>query len=258
MSVRVTNIQRMCCDDGPGIRTTVFLKGCSIHCPWCSNPENISYEKQPICDRENPQTYTGREYGMDYEPQKLVSVLEKDRKFWGCDGGVTFSGGEALLQAVQLEEVWVQLKRDGIHLALETALFIPEPLLEIAMQYIDFYYVDVKLLDEDLCASVLGGNIGQYRQNVERLVSQQKNIHFRVPCSKEYVLQESNQAALCDFFRQYRQYPVEIFSIHDLGREKYRTLGMEMPRFENVTDVELEAFQRRLSKEGCQVKIISI
>ncbi len=256
MSIRVTNIQRMCFDDGPGIRTTVFLKGCGIHCPWCCNPENISFERQSFCDGEN--MHASGVYGSDYDPESLTEILVKDRKFWGNDGGITFSGGEALMQAKQLEEVWARLKSDGIHMAVETALFVPAALLEIAMRYIDFYYVDVKLLERDLCASVLGGDIEQYRENVEELVSKRKSIHFRVPCTKEYVLLESNQKELCSFLGKYRQFPVEIFAVHDLGKEKYRSLGMEMPHFESITEEEMDAFLEKLSQAGCQVKIIKI
>lgn len=250
MSVRVTNIQRMCFDDGPGIRTTVFMKGCSIHCPWCSNPENISFEKQT--------TLTCSEYGVDYEAQELVRILEKDKVFWGCDGGVTFSGGEALMQSRQLREVWDLLKSDGVHLAVETALFVPENLLEIAIQYIDFYYVDVKLIEESMCASVLGGDVNQYKENVKKLDAQHKDIHFRVPCSKEYVLQKSNREALLDFFKKYRQYPIEIFSLHDLGRKKYQSLGLEMQYFEKAAEQDLKDFQTQLQQEGCRAEIINI
>ena len=250
MSVRVTNIQRMCFDDGPGIRTTVFMKGCSIHCPWCSNPENISFEKQTAL--------TCSEYGVDYEAQELVRILEKDKGFWGCDGGVTFSGGEALMQSRRLREVWDLLKSDGIHLAVETALFVPEDLLEIAMQYIDFYYVDVKLLEKSMCTSVLGGDVNRYKENVKKLDAQRKDIHFRVPCSKEYVLQKGNREVLLDFFREYRQYPIEIFSLHDLGRKKYQSLGLEMQYFEKVTEQDLKDFQTQLQQEGCRVEIINI
>lgn len=256
MSIRVTNIQRMCFDDGPGIRTTVFLKGCSIHCPWCSNPENISFEKQSFCDGENIHSFG--EYGTDYNSEDLAEILFKDRKFWGTEGGVTFSGGEALMQAKQLEEVWARLKSDGIHMAVETALFVPAALLEIAMRYIDFYYVDVKLLEGNLCASVLGGDAGQYRENVEELASRHKSIHFRVPCSKEYVLLESNQKELCGFLGKYRQFPVEIFAVHDLGKGKYKSLGMEMPYFERITEEEMNAFLTKLFQAGCRAKIIQI
>lgn len=250
MSIRVTNIQRMCFDDGPGIRTTVFLKGCSLHCPWCSNPETISPRKQ--------KTSGGIEYGMDYEPGELTDILEKDRKFWGRDGGVTFSGGEALLQGRQLLEVWKYLKETGVGLAVETALFVPEELLETALPYMDFYYVDVKLLDAALCASVLGGHVGRYLQNVQRLATEGKDVHFRVPCCVEYVLRDQNRKLLLDFFGAYRQYPIELFPLHTLAESKYRSLGLEMPDFEQAGGPLLERFREELLTLGCQAKIISI
>lgn len=250
MSIRVTNIQRMCFDDGPGIRTTVFLKGCSIHCPWCSNPETISPRKQ--------KTSGGMEYGMDYEPGELTDILEKDRKFWGGDGGVTFSGGEALLQGRQLLEVWKYLKETGVGLAVETALFVPEELLETALPYMDFYYVDVKLLDAALCASVLGGHVGRYLQNVQRLAAEGKDVHFRVPCSVEYVLRDPNRKLLLDFFGAYRQYPIELFPLHHLAESKYRSLGLETPDFEQAGRPLLERFREELLSLGCAAEIISI
>ena len=250
MSIRVTNIQRMCFDDGPGIRSTVFLKGCSIHCPWCSNPETISFEKQKISE--------GVEYGRDYEPRELTDILEKDRKFWGRYGGVTFSGGEALMQGRQLLEVWKYLKETGVGLAVETALFVPEELLENALSYIDFYYVDVKLLDQALCASVLGGDVGRYLKNVQRLAAEGKDVHFRVPCSVEYVLQDQNRKLLLDFFKAYRQYPIELFPLHDLARSKYQGMGLEMPDFEQAGEPYLAHFREELLIRGCQVEIISI
>lgn len=250
MSVRVTNIQRMCFDDGPGIRTTVFMKGCSIHCPWCSNPENISFEKQT--------TFGGIEYGIDYEPQELVRILEKDKEFWDYDGGVTFSGGEVLMQAFQLEEVWALLKKDDVHLAVETALFVPAQAVEIAMRYIDLFYVDVKLLDRELCLSVLGGDLNSYYNNVKMLVSQGKDIYFRVPCFREYVMQEHHMKELLQFFRDYKQYPIELFPLHDLGRKKYESLGLRMREFEKVTERDLKIFQAKLIQEGCKAEIINI
>ena len=264
MSIRVSNIQRMCFEDGPGIRTTVFLKGCSIHCPWCSNPENISFEKQQYYDEA--KNIKG-EYGKDYNTEELIEVLKKDKKFWGQDGGITFSGGEVLMQAVQLEGVWKKLKEENIHLAVETALFVPEEFLHIAMKYIDFFYVDVKILLKEQCKQLLGGSLDLYLKNVEVLtdyVSKTKNttfekkICFRVPCSQEYVLEEKNQDMLCRFFEKYKEYPIEIFAIHNLGEKKYKLLKQEMENFEKVSEEQLIRFQKRLMQQGCCVEIISI
>lgn len=126
-TIMVSNIQRMCFHDGPGIRTTVFLKGCSIHCPWCSNPENISFYKEQysvngVCGV----------YGKEYSGEELISVIKKDEMFFGKDGGVTFSGGEPLMQTEALEGVFAALKKEGINIAVESSMFIPAECLRIA------------------------------------------------------------------------------------------------------------------------------
>ncbi len=255
MSIRVTNIQRMCFDDGPGIRTTVFLKGCSLHCPWCSNPETISGEKQEY--HRQGQAERGI-YGKDYEAEELLEELLKDRRFWGKEGGITFSGGEALLQAERLEPVWKKLKKEGIHLAVETALFVPEKNVELAEKYMDFFFVDVKILEKQQCREVLGGNVEQYLRNVQILTERNAALHFRVPCAGEYVLNAENKRALTDFFKKYDSFPIEIFGIHNLGSSKYEALGKTVPAFQTAMDEELEQLKAEWSRLGCKVEIIKL
>lgn len=255
--IRVTNIQRMCFDDGPGIRTTVFLKGCSLHCPWCSNPENICFEKQAYSLDDVSGELCGC-YGIDYTYGELFEVIKKDYKFWGNDGGVTFSGGEALLQAKELEPLLECLKKDNISVGVETALFIPKPLLGIAVKYIDFYYIDVKILDKEVCKKVLGGDVTVFFDNVSWLSKHTDNIVFRVPCSREYVLEDENRSLLCGFFSKYKKFPVEIFSIHNLGEKKYQALKMPIPSIEPVSESELSSFQNELGKCGSRAVIIRI
>lgn len=226
MGAIITNIQRMCFHDGPGIRTTVFLQGCGIHCPWCANPENISFQRNA-------------QYGREYEADELVSTLIKDQKFWGNDGGVTFSGGEPLLQASELLSVWEQLKGRGIHMVMETSLFASQWNLKAAMEYVDYFYVDIKLLDPQMCSEILGGNIEIYQANMKLLAEANKQVHFRIPCSQEYVLQPQNLEKIYDFLAQYPHYPVQIFAIHNLGDGKYRSLGMEPKQFKSVTEERL-------------------
>ena len=128
----VTNVQRFSLHDGPGIRTTVFLKGCSLQCPWCSNPENIDLE---------PQAYDNNGikgvYGKYYSAEELISECLKDRKYytgqlqqpgaWSVSdaseigllpGGITFSGGEPLLQMDNLVSVCEELHRRNIHITV--------------------------------------------------------------------------------------------------------------------------------------------
>ena len=93
----ITNIQRFSLHDGPGIRTTVFLKGCSIRCPWCSNPENLN----GYPEKYNKNGIEGI-YGKEYSCDEVYDEIMKDEVFYEDDGGVTFSGGEALPQTVNL------------------------------------------------------------------------------------------------------------------------------------------------------------
>ena len=249
----VTNIQRMCFHDGPGIRTTVFLKGCNLHCPWCSNPENIHFQVEEY-EKDGKKGI----YGKAYTSRELIKELLKDINFWSSGGGVTFSGGEALMQIDALEDVVKLLKEWSIHIAIETALFISARFLERVIPYIDYFIVDIKILDEKLCKTVLGGELLDYKKNVEILYKSGKLKLFRVPCCKEYTFTEKNKELLLAFLEKYSDIPVELFTIHELGESKYKSLNIEMWKGGNIAESELEEFQELLLLKGINTQIIQI
>lgn len=247
----ITNIQRMCFHDGPGIRTTVFLKGCSLHCPWCSNPENINFtQEEYFHDRERGQ------YGKFYNNNDLLKDLLKDQKFWGGDGGITFSGGEALMQSKQLEYVWAFLKKNRVNIGVETALFVPEKNLDIAIKYVDFFIVDIKILDGFICQNVLGGNIELYKRNLDKLYKANKILCFRMPCNYEYTFNSINKTNVLNFLRNYRDVKIQIFSIHNLGESKYSSLRKTFYNYEPVREKELIVFCDDLKNAGINSEII--
>lgn len=249
----ITNIQRMCFHDGPGIRTTVFTKGCSLRCPWCSNPENLSAA---------PERYVRDGihgiYGQEYRAEELVETLLKDQDFWGETGGITFSGGEALLQAEALAQVLKMLKEYGVQIALETALFVPEENLQHVLPYIDYGIVDVKLLNPAACKEVLGGDLELYRNNVSLFYGSGRLKLFRVPCCGEYTFTEENRGLLKEFFREFSGVPVQLFSIHSLGEKKYQSLGRSMWKAKELEQENLEAYCRELNEQGIQAEVIRI
>ena len=284
MKLLISNIQRMSLSDGPGMRTTVFLMGCPLRCPWCSNPENLEnrirpffreekcLEKKVGCplvkrcdifskaagDRQSlfscPVGAAGQ-YGKETEPEELVCELQKDREYWGTEGGVTFSGGEALLQAHALTPVLRELKNEGISIVLETSLFVDRALLDMVLPYVDWFYVDVKILDEEDCKKFINGDSKCYRNNVDRLLESTENITFRVPCNDRYTLTEKNIALLLSFFEGKKRFPIEIFATHTLGNEKYRALGMGEP--EKLTAEKLSFFRDALIQQGNQVTVLN-
>lgn len=252
-SIIVTNIQRMCFHDGPGIRTTVFLKGCSIHCPWCSNPENISFTLQDYC-------LDGKKgiYGKIYTCEQLLEILLKDKVFWRVDGGVTFSGGEALMQAKELKRLFSMLKQEHVNIAVETSLFIPNSYLDMILNDIDFFLIDVKILEKSLCREILGGDLRLYLLNVDQVYQSGKKMIFRVPCNYEFTFSEENKKNLLSFFLKYKDIHVQIFGIHDLGKNKYESLSLLPWKHKEMCDDDLNEFCKQLKENGIIAEMLHI
>ena len=214
--ILLTNIQRFSLHDGPGIRTTVFLKGCSLRCPWCSNPENLQPKPQPYLK----DGITGV-YGKYYEPELLLKECLRDKAFyqgridaparWSISsaddldrlpGGITFSGGEALLQIEALKPVITGLHQENIHLAVETCLFVQMHELELALDCIDLFYVDVKILDPYYCRMVEHGDIDLFLDNLDRLMTwkdmrgEKKPVIVRIPVIGSFTDSKDNRIAV--------------------------------------------------------------
>ena len=251
--VLVTNIQRMCFHDGPGIRTTVFLKGCNLHCPWCANPENISSTPQEY-------VYDGKKgiYGRYYTFEELLNELTKDKAFYGHDGGVTFSGGEPLLHMERLMPVLSGLKEEEINIAIETALQIPYKKWNVVMDFIDHYIIDIKILEPSLCKDVLGGNIDCYEENIDYLEGSNKDMLFRIPLNVEYTMRESNLILIEKFLAKHRNTPVEVFATHNLGERKYESINIPAPGLDNISEEVLNSVASRLGRYTSKLSINKI
>lgn len=242
--ILVTNIQRFSLHDGPGIRTTVFLKGCSLRCPWCSNPENLSSYPQPY-NKEGAEGI----YGNYYTPDQLYDEILKDKAFYEGEintalwkitdakyidklpGGVTFSGGECLLKMNILEPLLIRLKSEDIHMAIESSLFGPLNQLLIAVAYIDFFYIDVKILDRERCRNILQGNLESYIENLQFLLSSEKPIVFRIPVIGGFTEDAENRARIvalinnCCREEYANVLKVELIKEHSLGKKKMEIIG---------------------------------
>jgi len=270
--ILLTNIQRFSLHDGPGIRTTVFLKGCSLRCPWCSNPENLNSQ---------PQSYTkdGIEgiYGKWVTPDELVQECLKDKGYYDgklprglwkinkasdielLPGGVTFSGGECLLQMDKLVPVCVHLHENDVHIAVETALFVPEHNLMLAIENIEFFYVDMKILDADRCKEVEHGNLDLYLSNLDTLLNSGAPVVIRVPVIGNYTDDIENRDAVKKLIGKCKDriLKVELIKEHNLSESKYRSLGMEID-YHGVDDELMETYKAELDDIGVPVEICKI
>lgn len=306
MSLLVTNIQRSSFYDGPGIRTTVFLKGCSLRCPWCSNPESISptpeiYFNEEKCLKmkgidcnkclenchfnniKNPKDFIKNDvnifinkkeyevlfnncptgaigiYGRSFEVDELVDLLKRDKNFYNMSGGgVTFSGGEALIQSKELINCLKKLKKEKIHICIETSLFVSPDLVDLVKDFVDLFIIDIKILDPKKCREYLKGNPSVYVKNVEEILKSKKNYIFRFIVVKPFTFSESNIYSLYNFIKEWGIKNLEIFSVHNLAIDKYKSLGEEPPYFEKVEKEELDLLKNKLSSLNVRVKILTI
>jgi len=256
MKVRVSNIQRFCLHDGPGIRTTVFLKGCNLRCPWCANPENLDFEFTTYFNENIKEQGI---FGRDLEVNDIFNEVIKDKQYYTINnGGVTFSGGEPLLQIKSLEPLLQKLKQEKINMCIETALQVPTELVEFATQYIDEFIIDIKILDSEECEKVLNGNIELYNKNLEFLSQKDKIDIFRIPLVKEYTLKENNIEKILEILMKHKYKKVEIFKIHNLAESKYKYIGKQITKFSQIEDIEVEKVYNKIKNLNVDVEIIKI
>ena len=274
-NILLTNIQRFSLHDGPGIRTTVFLKGCSIHCPWCSNPENLLHREQRYVKMDhNGKVEEKGTYGKWYSPDELYSEVIKDKAFYGsCNansatyldslpGGVTFSGGECMLQMKELDPMLQRLNDEQIHTIVETSLFCSSVQLSIAIKHIDLFYVDIKVLNDDLCSSSLGGRIELYKNNLVTLLNSGKPVVFRLPVIGGYTDSEENRKAVVELIEsKAKSYSnllkIEILKEHNLGTNKYQSLidgrnEIMLPEYNGVSDELMGQYKIEI-EEGLRI-----
>ncbi len=253
MNLRLTSIQRFSTYDGPGIRTTLFLKGCQIRCPWCANPENLNYEIQPyVSENGTPMTF-----GKDYEIQDVLEICLRDKDYYSDEGGITASGGEALLQYEALGELFKRLKDNGISCGIETSLYAPKRAVEVVAPYLDFAYVDIKILDKKRAKYYLNADIDVYQSNVDYFFDRvgNKKITTRIPIVPGITDDENCVNSCMEFLAEYKPAKCEIFSVHNLGKAKYRSLCLPYTEFKKADSDMLEQIRDRLLISGVPVSI---
>ncbi|OUP22370.1 hypothetical protein B5F29_01110 [Lachnoclostridium sp. An196] len=254
--ILVTNIQRFSLHDGPGIRTTVFLKGCLLRCPWCANPENIN--PYPEMYKKDGKKGT---YGKLYSVDDIFFEVMKDEKFYGAEGGVTFSGGEPLLQSEEILQILKKIKDLKITTAVETCLFVPTQNLNRLLPYIDFFYVDMKIIEESRCKSIIKGDINLYISNLDLLAKRNRKIIVRVPVIGNFTDDTENRMLIATMLNKYKHIvsKVELIKEHNLGIPKYISLDLKVPMYKGVSDELMIEYKKNLELEtGIPVDICRI
>jgi pyruvate formate lyase activating enzyme len=262
------NIQGFSTEDGPGIRTTVFMKGCGLRCAWCHNPEGLRAEPDlmwydvrciaardclAICPR-GALRLTGQGIEIDrvrcdvcgkcaqacpaaalevvgrtWSAEELLAELLKDAVFYETSGGgVTFSGGEPMLQADFLAELLPRCKEAGLHVALDTCGAIPWRQYERLLPYVALVLLDLKIIDGQRHRAATGVDNALVIENARRLASAGMPLWIRTPIIPDYTDDVANIAGIGGFIRAQLSTVGrwDLLAYTNLGRPKYHRLGL--------------------------------
>lgn len=255
----VFDIKQLAVFDGPGARTTVFLKGCPLRCMWCHNPEGLSPEPQLMVSR-NSCTHCGKcravcpspdscilcgscikvcpnnlrkICGIQYEAADLADLLLKDAEYLAMlGGGVTFSGGEPTMQSRFVCEVADIL--EGVHLAVETCGYCTSDRFKSVIDRMDYVMMDIKLVDSEKHRKYCGVDNGPILKNLEYLKSCGKPFRIRIPVIPGVNDSNENFAATaklltgCDTLDK-----VELLPYHKTAGAKYSMVNLDYsPEFD--------------------------
>ncbi len=261
------NIQKFSLHDGPGIRTTIFLKGCPLKCRWCHNPEGLNNKIEMLhnqdkctlcgeCIKRCPKSaiqminnrietdmskcnlcdecthyciYGAREIaGKEYSIDDIVKIVLKDKIFYEeSKGGVTLSGGEPIMQIDCVEELLKRLKQENIHIAVDTSGIMPFKYYEQIYKYTDLFLYDIKLIDEEKHKKFTGVSNSIILDNLRKLSKIHNNINIRLPIIEGVNADDEHINALINLIRGLGIKNINLLPYHDISRHKYKKLDME-------------------------------
>lgn len=234
----IFDIQRFCVYDGPGIRTTVFFKGCNMHCAWCHNPESFSTDAELLFRHEKCTScgactavcpndvleLSGREMTVE----AVMKQIDKDAKYYrSSKGGVTFSGGEASLHFELLKKLLTACREKGYHTALETNGLISAAHLKELIPLTDLFLFDFKHSDPDALKKWAGAPLAPILESLAALEDAHAHVWLRCPVIPGVNDTDAHFEAICALKHQYTCIEkAEIMAYHDIGKTKWDALGI--------------------------------
>lgn len=265
MKANIFNIQKFSVHDGPGIRTTIFFKGCPLKCAWCHNPESQSSDKEILYDKNkctlclncvkecnNNAIYRvdktlvtnmdkcnfcnaciiccikgARQIaGKEYTVDEVVKEVLKDRVFYkNSKGGVTLSGGEPLIYADFVEKLLIKLKEENIHTAVDTCGAVEFEILERIASYTDLFLYDIKSMDDDKHILYTGSTNKDIIQNLLKLTQIHDNINLRLPLIEGINADDKHIVGILELLKNTNIKKINLLPYHDIAKHKYEKLG---------------------------------
>lgn len=296
MTGRIVDIKRLAIHDGPGIRTTIFMKGCPLRCRWCHNPESIAATPEigyftqkclncgncaEVCPHKAHEFVDGKHvfqrhrctgcgkcvdvclgealeyYGRMITVDEAAAAVLEDRTFYErSGGGCTASGGEPLLQADFVTELFCRLKEEKIHCAVDTSGAVPWAAFETILPYTDMFLYDLKHIDDARHREQVGTSNRQIIANLRRLSNGKTAIEIRIPVIPGFNADDDSILAAGRFLGELNNISgVRLLPYH-FAHSKYATVGHAdvMPEVEPSTPEQIAHWSELLRQFGLNVK----
>lgn len=231
----IFDIKHFAIHDGPGIRTTVFFKGCPLHCWWCHNPEShkILPEKYEncnfLCNINHSLSSQNDEVGREVTIPELMREIEKDSVFYEeSGGGVTFSGGEPTMQPDFLSSLLKECKEAGLHTTVDTSGYAPTRIFEKIIGHTDLFLYDLKLMNDELHQKYTGVSNKLIHTNLKWLDENYKNICIRIPVVPGITDSQENISETINFLMKLENISeINLLPYHKTGEGKYSRFNKE-------------------------------
>lgn len=281
---KIFDIQRFSTENGPGIRTTVFLKGCALRCVWCSNPEGQQEYSQYMWDEQlcahcgkcgnDPRRLVGKRpkgdieclrgalhvCGQEMSADDVFRTVMADKAYYlRSGGGMTLSGGECLLQKEFTLSLLNRCKENGIHTALDTCLFAERDAVRDSLDVTDLYLADLKHMDSDIHRKFTGQGNERILENLDMVLSRGKRTWIRIPVIRGFNDSEENFRKTAEFLKRYPAVEeVDLLPAHALSERKYCGLGLIWIKPEKTDDSEMRKYAGILENNGIKTVIKQI
>lgn len=218
MKGNIFDIKKFAIHDGPGIRTTIFLTGCPLNCWWCHNPESLR--------KVTSENESNKEVTVDF----VMLEVEKDIIFYEeSDGGVTFSGGEPLVQFEFLMELLKQSKQKNIHTCIDTSGYAPFEKFEKIINLTDIFLYDVKLIDDELHKKYTGVSNKLILDNLKNLTEVKSNVIVRIPLIPNITDTINNLEQLVEFISTLNNVKkIDLLPYNKIAEAKYSRFNREL------------------------------
>ena len=266
--LNIFEIERFAIHDGPGIRTTVFFQGCPLRCEWCANPESQTMDRHimffsklcsgcgkcvSVCQKNAITIRDGKSHicrdeciscgscaqecpnnamkisGRQISCEELFDTIMRDVDYYEASGGgVTLSGGEALLHIDRMIPFLKSCKNSGIHIAVETCGYVPVSNIEMALEYVDLFLFDIKTLDSQKFGKYTGGTIDTVLSSFECICNNNsEKVTVRVPVIPDF--NDKEILTIMDYAVEHGIKNMHLLPYHTLGISKYKQLGRDYP-----------------------------